>query len=110
MSKTYCEQYWRHSAPPENDPLTPARLRYFIDSARARAVTSVLDVGCGNGQTTTLDFERHFDVTGPHIRFFTDRSLAQALDQSGFQVDNVKHQGRFFPVWMDTTIYETKLL
>jgi SAM-dependent methyltransferase len=33
----------------------------------------------------TLRFERHFDPLGQHVRFFTRRSLATALNHAGFE-------------------------
>jgi 2-polyprenyl-6-hydroxyphenyl methylase/3-demethylubiquinone-9 3-methyltransferase len=30
-------------------------------------------------------FEKHYDVTGPHIRFFTRKSLAACLSSAGFE-------------------------
>ena len=39
-------------------------------------------------------FDRHFDVEGPHIRFFTDRSLVRLVTACGFQVLAIQHYGR----------------
>jgi 2-polyprenyl-6-hydroxyphenyl methylase/3-demethylubiquinone-9 3-methyltransferase len=46
----------------------------------------------------TLNFERHFDVTWGHIRFFTRRSLTQCLEAGGFEVQAFMGIGRFWPV------------
>jgi SAM-dependent methyltransferase len=43
-------------------------------------------------------FDRHFDVTGPHIRFFTKRSLAGCLEAAGFDVLEWRLLGRVWPV------------
>jgi len=53
-------------------------------------------------------FERHFDPTGPHIRFFTARSLTELLRQSGFRVEGVRCLGRFWPVWMNMVAWARK--
>ncbi|MDO8490202.1 MAG: class I SAM-dependent methyltransferase [bacterium] len=57
---------------------------------------------------TVLGFDKHFDVTGPHIRFFSDRSLSNLLQSARIKVHHTHHIGRFFPLWMDTIICGTK--
>jgi 2-polyprenyl-3-methyl-5-hydroxy-6-metoxy-1,4-benzoquinol methylase len=47
----------------------------------------------------TLNFERHFDVTGQHIRFFTPSSLTATLQAGGFRVDRLTGMGRRWPLW-----------
>jgi len=47
-----------------------------------------------------LAFDRHFDPTGPHIRFFTKRSLLKGLGNVGMNVERVGYIGRFRPVSM----------
>ena len=54
-------------------------------------------------------FERHFDPGGPHIRFFTVRSLTELLRESGFRVDGVRRLGRFWPVWMNMVAWAQAL-
>ncbi len=44
------------------------------------------------------NFERHFDVTGPHIRFFTRRSLFACLARAGFEPIQWRGIGRFWPL------------
>ena len=39
-------------------------------------------------------FERHFNVEGEHIRFFTDKALRSLLAQTGFEVVKLAHFGR----------------
>lgn len=46
-----------------------------------------------------LAFERHFDVDGAHIRFFTDSALRWLLEDEGFRVERILHYGRFWPLW-----------
>ncbi len=52
-----------------------------------------------------LGFERHFDVSGPHIRFFTPRSLRRLLREAGFAVEKTRRLGRFWPVWMNLVVW-----
>jgi len=55
-----------------------------------------------------VDFERHFDVSGPHIRFFTIRSLSRLLREAGFKVEKTRCLGRFWPVWMNLVVWARK--
>lgn len=43
-------------------------------------------------------FERHFDVEGAHIRFFTVHSCSTVLKKYGFEVCKVRYYGRLRPV------------
>ena len=43
-------------------------------------------------------FEKVFDPTGPHIRFFTVNSLRRSLIEAGFRVAKVGYFGRFYPL------------
>jgi len=54
-------------------------------------------------------FDRHFDPTGPHIRFFTQKSLCRLLSENGFCVESVGHFGRFWPVWMNMMMCAQKV-
>lgn len=47
----------------------------------------------------TLNFERHFDPTGGHVRFFSRRSLDACLRTGGFRVRRFRGVGRCWPVW-----------
>lgn len=42
-------------------------------------------------------FEKHFNPTGPHIRFFTKRNLIKILEENGFEIKKIDYFGRFFP-------------
>jgi 2-polyprenyl-3-methyl-5-hydroxy-6-metoxy-1,4-benzoquinol methylase len=55
-----------------------------------------------------VGFERHFDVDGDHVRFFTDRSLASLLRSEGFEVEALTHLGRRAPVWANTVVVARK--
>jgi 2-polyprenyl-3-methyl-5-hydroxy-6-metoxy-1,4-benzoquinol methylase len=41
-----------------------------------------------------LAFDRHFDVDGYHLRFFSDSALRRLLDDEGFTVERCVHYGR----------------
>ena len=43
-------------------------------------------------------FDRHFDPAGPHIRFFTKRSLFAALRNAGLQATSHGYYGRIYPL------------
>jgi len=47
----------------------------------------------------TLNFDRHFDVLGGHVRFFTRRTLIRSLQDGGFDVQSFTGIGRCWPVW-----------
>jgi ubiquinone/menaquinone biosynthesis C-methylase UbiE len=38
-------------------------------------------------------FERRFDPLSPHLRFFTRRSLARLLDETGFDLESLRRRG-----------------
>jgi len=44
-------------------------------------------------------FEGHFDVNGPHIRFFSRKSLAASLARAGFEAVWWRGTGRFWPFY-----------
>lgn len=54
-------------------------------------------------------FERHFDVTGGHIRFFTDRSLRRLLEADGFELISVVHFGRVPPAWAGVFVWARRM-
>ena len=45
-----------------------------------------------------LLFDKHFDPTGPHVRFFTKRSLFYCLKKFGLKPVSLGYFGRFYPV------------
>ena len=45
-----------------------------------------------------IDFEKVFDPYGPHIRFFTKRSLSDGLERAGFEIIDSGYFGRFYPL------------
>ena len=52
-----------------------------------------------NVALATTHFDRHFDVEGDHIRFFSDRALRQLLESAGLTVEQVRHFGRAPGLW-----------
>ncbi|MFH1836465.1 MAG: class I SAM-dependent methyltransferase [Methanobacteriota archaeon] len=45
------------------------------------------------------NFDTHFSIEGPHIRFFTEKSLKEVISKNGFKIIKVKKIGRFFPIY-----------
>jgi len=54
------------------------------------------------------DFERHFDIQGSHIRFFTRKSLLSLLRRNGFIIQKVFFLGRYWPLWMNMAVCALK--
>lgn len=54
------------------------------------------------------EFDRHFNPTGPHIRFFTSKSLRELLMRNGFEILLVAYLGRFWPLWMNMVMHGRK--
>ena len=57
---------------------------------------------------SVLSFDRHYDPGGPHIRFFTRRSLHLCLRRAGFVLERSEGVGRFWPVWMSHFVVARK--
>lgn len=53
-------------------------------------------------------FEKHYDVVGPHIRFFTRRALCALLRGNGFAIQNTFYFGRYWPLWMNMAVSAVK--
>jgi SAM-dependent methyltransferase len=62
-----------------------------------------------NMMVVTRNFERHFDVNGGHIRFFTKKSLSGCLHTAGFAVDRVVGIGRIRPLWKSIFVAARKV-
>ncbi len=45
-----------------------------------------------------FDFDRHFNPTGPHVRFFSKNSLFVNLRKNGFKITDYGFYGRFYPI------------
>lgn len=55
-----------------------------------------------------LAFDRHYDVEGDHIRFFSDRALERLLVENGFVVERKIHFGRFRGLWAGVFVWARK--
>ena len=53
-------------------------------------------------------FERHYDVEGEHVRFFSDAALGRLLAREGFAVERVAHLGRVRGLWANTFVWARK--
>jgi 2-polyprenyl-3-methyl-5-hydroxy-6-metoxy-1,4-benzoquinol methylase len=53
-------------------------------------------------------FDRHFAVEGDHIRFFSDRALRRLLGSAGFEVERIRHYGRFAGLWAGVFVWARK--
>ena len=53
-------------------------------------------------------FDRHFDVRGDHVRFFSDRALERLLSGCGFTVEKRTHFGRFAGLWAGVFVWARK--
>ncbi len=43
-------------------------------------------------------FDRHYDPTDAHVRFFTKRTLAASLREAGFSILEFRYHGRVYPL------------
>jgi 2-polyprenyl-3-methyl-5-hydroxy-6-metoxy-1,4-benzoquinol methylase len=50
-------------------------------------------------------FDRHYDVDGDHVRFFSDRALRRLLAETGFDVGEPRHFGRIWGLWAGTFVW-----
>lgn len=44
-----------------------------------------------------LGFDRHFDPIGPHVRFFSKKTITNLLENVGLKIVQYDYYGRFFP-------------
>ncbi len=56
----------------------------------------------------TFGFERHFEPTSGHIRFFSKRSISRCLEAGGFRVERIGGIGRGWPVWKSMFVVARK--
>jgi 2-polyprenyl-6-hydroxyphenyl methylase/3-demethylubiquinone-9 3-methyltransferase len=61
-----------------------------------------------NITVSLVAFDHHFAPEGDHIRFFTDRALRGLLVANGFEVECIRHFGRFPPLWAGTFVWAHK--
>lgn len=95
MSKIaeYYEDYWAGSAPPDTDPLTPARLKLFC--AQVPRGSRVLDVGCGRGRCSEALAAEGYDVVGADISLRAVREARQHCNRVGFVLLDVERDVPF---------------
>jgi 2-polyprenyl-6-hydroxyphenyl methylase/3-demethylubiquinone-9 3-methyltransferase len=53
-------------------------------------------------------FDRHFDVEGEHLRFFTDAALARMFVDAGFVRPRFYHFGRCWSLWSGVFVWAQK--
>jgi 2-polyprenyl-3-methyl-5-hydroxy-6-metoxy-1,4-benzoquinol methylase len=53
-------------------------------------------------------FDKHYAPTGPHIRYFSVRSLSSLLGAHGFSVRRTRGIGRAWPVWKSLWVEAVK--
>lgn len=74
-----------------------------------RVFASVPYHGLGKNVAIALfSFDRHFDPCGPHIRFFSPRTLAAVFEKAGLRVIETTHIGRAWPFHKNTVIVARK--
>jgi 2-polyprenyl-6-hydroxyphenyl methylase/3-demethylubiquinone-9 3-methyltransferase len=61
-----------------------------------------------NVAVSLFAFDHHFAPEGDHIRFFTDAALRQLLTSNGFEVELIRHLGRFAPLWAGVFVWARK--
>jgi ubiquinone/menaquinone biosynthesis C-methylase UbiE len=53
-------------------------------------------------------FDSHFDPTGPHVRFFSKKTLIDLLEKFNLKLTNIGYYGRFLPISHSIFILATK--
>ena len=53
-------------------------------------------------------FDKHYSVTGDHIRFFSDNALRRMFTSNGFDVVEVRHFGRAPLLWAGSFVWARK--
>jgi 2-polyprenyl-3-methyl-5-hydroxy-6-metoxy-1,4-benzoquinol methylase len=101
----YCTEVIEHVLDPETLVQESHRIlkpqgQFFLSAPYHGLIKNLLLAG--------LAFEKHFDVLGGHIRFFTVPALEKLLVSNGFKVERVWRLGRFWPIWMDSVLLARK--
>jgi SAM-dependent methyltransferase len=97
----YCAEVIEHLVDPQ---ITLAECRRVLRPGGTLFVTTPYHGRVKNILIAVAGFERHFDPSGPHIRFFTPRSLASLMRFQGFSVERTICLGRFWPLWMNMAV------
>jgi len=45
-----------------------------------------------------FNFEEHYNIKGPHIRFFTEKALFNCMNEVGIEPIDYGYYGRFYPI------------
>lgn len=53
-------------------------------------------------------FDKHFDPVGPHVRFFSGKTLFGLLERQGFKIKSHGFYGRFYPISHSIYLIATK--
>lgn len=53
-------------------------------------------------------FDKHFDPVGPHVRFFSKKTLCALFEKYGVETKKVFYYGRFYPFSHSIVIYAEK--
>jgi 2-polyprenyl-3-methyl-5-hydroxy-6-metoxy-1,4-benzoquinol methylase len=53
-------------------------------------------------------FDKHYAVTGDHIRFFSDRALRDIVERHGLRVKKLVHFGRVRSLWAGVLVWAYK--
>jgi 2-polyprenyl-3-methyl-5-hydroxy-6-metoxy-1,4-benzoquinol methylase len=72
------------------------------------AVTTPYHGRLKNVVVSLVAFDHHFAPEGDHIRFFTDAALRRLLEANGFEVERIRHFGRFAPLWAGVFVWARK--
>jgi SAM-dependent methyltransferase len=97
----YCAEVIEHLV----DPRIPlAECRRVLRPGGTLFVSTPYHGRVKNILIASVGFERHFDPSGPHIRFFTPRSLASLMRLHGFSIERTICLGRFWPLWMNMAV------
>jgi len=66
---------------------------------------------CGiikNILVTMIDYELVYDPLGPHVRYYTKKSLTKCLEDSGFECLEWNYFGRFYPIYKGMVVLARK--
>lgn len=56
-----------------------------------------------------FNFEEHYNINGPHIRFFTQEALFSCMWEVGIEPEEYGYYGRFYPIPFSVYVLGVKL-